>query len=111
VPLGICLGSLLIIGIVLAWSALKRGSPVPTPQMVALAQKAAAKSRGVMCVSFQAAAGQRYRVYKSPSIDAPFASWVQIGPEISGADAPVQVDYTPQAGESSLFLRALVEFQ
>ena len=64
-----------------------------------------------MCVSFQAAAGQRYRVYKSPSIDAPFATWVQVGPEIIGADAPVQVDYTPQAGESSLFLRALVEFQ
>jgi archaellum component FlaG (FlaF/FlaG flagellin family) len=71
---------------------------------------------GDVCVSFQAAAGPhpspyRYRVYKSPTFDAPFASWVQVGPEIIGADAPVQVDYTPQAGESSLFLRALVEFQ
>jgi hypothetical protein len=34
-----------------------------------------------------------------------------VGPEIIGADAPVQVDYTPQAGETSLFLRALIEFQ
>jgi hypothetical protein len=66
---------------------------------------------GVVFVSFQAAGGQRYRVYKSPSIDAPLATWVQVGPEIIGADTPVQIDYTPQAGESSLFLRAMVEFQ
>jgi hypothetical protein len=71
---------------------------------------------GDVCVSFQAAAGPhpspyRYRVYKSATFDAPLATWVQVGPEIIGADAPVQVDYTPQAGETSLFLRALVEFQ
>lgn len=34
VTLGICLGSLLIIGIALAWPALNRGTPVPTPKMV-----------------------------------------------------------------------------
>jgi hypothetical protein len=66
---------------------------------------------GDVRISFQAATGQRYRVYKSPSIDAPFATWVQVGLEIIGADVPVQVDYTPQAGESNLFLRTLVEFQ
>jgi hypothetical protein len=84
-----------------------RHIPVPTISQLA---------GGDVCVSFQAAAGPhpspyRYRVYKSPSLDAPFASWVQVGPEIIGADAPVQVDYTPQAGDSSLFLRTLVEFQ
>ncbi|MFP6905552.1 MAG: hypothetical protein VCG02_10070, partial [Verrucomicrobiota bacterium] len=79
-----------------------RHIPVPTISQVA---------GGDVCVSFQAAAGQRYRVYKSASLDAPLATWVQVGPEIIGTDAPVQVDYTPQAGDSSLFLRALVEFQ
>jgi hypothetical protein len=84
-----------------------RHIPVPAIQQLA---------GGDVCVSFQAATGPhpspyRYRVYKSPTFAAPIATWVQIGPEIIGADAPVQVDYTPQAGETSLFLRTLVEFQ